>query len=302
MPVALLRLEVFAHRPGLRRTGERVAPAVLDFVERIDAAFHRQPRHGDPLVFRNAPAVEAGHEERQDAHAADRFRLAHLAREVVEIGHGGARRVRDFVRRHDLDEVVLARRLARGSGAGARVVRGGRGLLRAGVHVALVVEADVEDVLVALGSRGQALQADVVRAAVPREHDDLRVPAPAHVERPAQARGGGGARFERALVHGDAKAAAGLRPGDDRHAGGRDDRNGIGAEGAEHVARRERVDAAGAGDVPGAEEIGQSTHIASGTGTVSRARVAKEKIFSGGTFTPPTPARQPCTRGARSMP
>src|SRR6266542_908360 len=50
-----------------------------------------------------------------------------------------------------------------------------RRLLSPGVHVAFVVEAEVDEVLVALGCRRQALEADVVGAAVAGEHDHVRV-------------------------------------------------------------------------------------------------------------------------------
>ena len=204
------------------------------------------------------------------------------------------------VRGHDLGEVLLARGLAGGRRAGAREVRRRRGLLRAGVHVALVVEADVEEVLVALGRRRQALEADVVGAAVAGEHEHLRVALALRIERAAQPGGGGRARLERRLVDRDLQRAHRLRPGDDRHARRRDHRDRVRAHRGEDVPRGQRVDAAGAGRVARAQHRvllkveahhrGHLAHTGPGCGSLARAVRTNSTIFAGGTFTPPTPA------------
>ena len=116
------------------------------------------------------------------------FRLFDLAQQVGQVTDARGGRVRHLVRRHDLGEVLLARGLAGRRRAGTRHVRRRRRLLRAGVHVAFVVEADVDEILVALGGRRQALEADVVGAAIAREDDDLRVALAPRIERAAQAR------------------------------------------------------------------------------------------------------------------
>ena len=100
-----------------------------------------------------------------------------------EIGH--VRRARrgavfHIVHRHDERHILLLLLLAvdgrtrgRGGGAGAEGC-GGRALI-AGVHIALVVIADIEHLRAALGSAREALEAAVSRGAVARDGDDIDV-------------------------------------------------------------------------------------------------------------------------------
>src|SRR3972149_2509867 len=68
--------------------------------------------------------------------------------------------------RHDLHDVLLARCLPARRRGRPGAPGGGRALLVPRVLVRLVVEADVENVLVALGRPGERLDADVVGPAV----------------------------------------------------------------------------------------------------------------------------------------
>ncbi len=67
---------------------------------------------------------------------------------------------------HDARDVLGVLPLAHGSRGGTSTVGRETRALRARVHVRLIVVADVNEVLVALGGAGQRLDADVTRAAV----------------------------------------------------------------------------------------------------------------------------------------
>src|SRR5665647_3640298 len=84
-------------------------------------------------------------------------------------------------------------------------MRCGRGLLGTGVHVAFVVQTEIDEILIALRRRGQALKADVVGTAVAGQYDHLSTLLALDVECAAQPGGRGGAGFECRLIHGDAQ-------------------------------------------------------------------------------------------------
>src|SRR5574337_1275380 len=315
--VAALKLQVVGHRPGAPAVVEGVAPPVLDLVQRPRARVDRAARDRDRTVVGQPPAVQARDQQRDEAQPAHRLRLLDLALQVREVGHARGGDIGHAVRGHDLRQVLLARGLARRGRAGVGEVRRRRRLLRTGVHVAFVVEAAVDDVLVALGRRRQALDADVVGAAVAGEDDHVRLPAALRIERTPQSRRRRGGGFERGLVHRHAQRTHGLRPADHRHARRRHDRDRVGAERVEDVARGQRLGAAGAGRVARTHERGRRlrgrhrdrrlhrlhlTHCDSGTGVCPSASRTIAHIASTGTLTPPTPASRPWTAGAPSMP
>src|ERR1022692_607693 len=230
-----------------------------------------------------------------------RLGLLDLAEQVGQETDTRGGRVRHVVCRHDLDEVLLARGLARGGRAGARQMRRRGGLLRPGVHVAFVVEAEVDEVLVALGCGRQALEADVVGAAIAGEDDNLRVVLASRIECTAQARCRGGARLERRLIDGNLERAVRLRARDDRHARGWNDGHRLWSERGEHVPHRQRIDATRTRRVPRAENgvfrqfeflhVNYLTQTECGCASLALAIRTKSAIFSGETLTPPTPAR-----------
>ena len=89
--------------------------------------------------------------------------------------------------------LLAAERASQRRRGGARALGSRRAALIARVHVALVVVADVEYLLTALGCAGEALEAAVRRGTVARDGDDVDVsPAPAlvHMAQAAQERGG----------------------------------------------------------------------------------------------------------------
>ncbi len=193
--------------------------------------------------------------------------------------------------------------LAAGSGGGVGEIGGRAGLLRAGVHVAFVVQAHVDHVLVAFGGAGQRLETDVVGAAVARhdQHVDVVLALPPQCPLdPGRRRRAG---FQGGLVDRDAHRTVRLRPGDDRDARRRDHSDRVRAHRVQHVAHRQRFAAARAGVVAGAEDVGfvdlvvQLFHRAhlcqtdSATGSSAMAFVTISPIVRADTFTPPTPAR-----------
>src|SRR5262249_47674164 len=142
-----------------------------------------QPGDLDRVRRGAAPAERAGDQDVQVAGAVEVHRPGRLVLQVAQVRHGGGGHVGDLVRHRDQRHVLaLAEPVARlaphrlgGGGAGGG--RGGAGALHAGVHVGLVVVADVQHVVVALEHAGQAGEADVDRAAVAALPDDPDVGA-----------------------------------------------------------------------------------------------------------------------------
>ena len=174
-----------------------------------------------------APAQRAGHEDVQVARAADLHRALDLVLEVAQVGDRRGRDVRDLVRHRDqrralaLAEDVAGLVADRLRGRRARRRRRRARALHAGVHVGLVVVADVEHVVVALEHPRQAGEADVDRAAVAALADH------AHVRR-------GPSTFSAAAMP---VATAGALPNSEWIHGSCQDDSGIG--------RREDLEAAG---------------------------------------------------------
>ena len=80
----------------------------------------------------------------------------------------------------DFGQVLLVLPLALGGlahrgGGGVGEPGGGGGALDAGVHVGLVVVADIHHVVAPLHGPGQGLEADVISAAIPAEGDEFVV-------------------------------------------------------------------------------------------------------------------------------
>ena len=109
--------------------------------------------------------------------------LRDLVFEVAQVGDGRRGHVGNLVRhgdgRHELalTEGVAGLRADRHGGRRARRRRGGRTALHAGVHVAAVVVADVEHVVIALEHAREAAEADVGGAAVAALRDDADIAA-----------------------------------------------------------------------------------------------------------------------------
>ena len=117
VPIAALQSQVIAQRPRLRSIVERVGASVLEFVERERTALDRITRGGGACVVGQALAVEVGNEQRDDPCAPQGLGFLDFADQVGKESHARGRDIRHLVRRHDLGEILLARKLARGRGA-----------------------------------------------------------------------------------------------------------------------------------------------------------------------------------------
>ncbi len=133
--------------------------------------------------------------------------------------------------------------------------RSGRGALDAGVHVGLVVVADVEDVVIALGRGAERLDPDVERSAVAGPGDDLGLGVADHFQAGLDAGGRRGGGLERAVINGDAQTGIGERPVDDGPAAGRNADGRPLAEGLEDVSEGEVGPAPLAGEIARTDEL-----------------------------------------------
>ncbi|CAN4008624.1 TVP38/TMEM64 family membrane protein, partial [Dysosmobacter welbionis] len=153
--------------------------ALNHLVQRPHAGLHRHLGDLHQLLAGIPPAAGAGRHHVQERRAGGVDGLVGLLRDVLEVSdERGLGHIGDAVGHHDLRQVLLLlhlagdhRALRRGGGVGK--VGGGGGTLDAGVHVRLVVVADIHHVVAALHGAGQALEADVVGAAVAAEGDEL---------------------------------------------------------------------------------------------------------------------------------
>ena len=137
------------------------------------------------------------------ARAVQRHRVLDLRLEVVQVGDGRGRDVRNLVGHRDQRNVLALAEMVAGISVdrlrvgGARTGRRRTRALHAGVHVRLVVVTDVEHVVAALEHPREGAEADVDGAAVTTLGDDALV-ASLHPERRRDAgRHGGGVREER---------------------------------------------------------------------------------------------------------
>ena len=192
---ALLQLQVLGHRhlaPDRRARGDL---AVLRLEQREEAGLDGEARELDRVLGRRAPAERTRHEDVDVARAADPHRVRHLALEVAQVGDARGRDVRNAVRHRDPRHVLAGAEDVAGRGPDRRRRRGARRrrrrarALHAGVHVRLVVVADVEHVVVALEHARQAAEADVGRAAVAALRDHADVAAAERALRRRDARG-----------------------------------------------------------------------------------------------------------------
>ena len=165
---AALRLQVLLDRHLAADLRDADDLAVLGLEDREEARSpSRAARCRIVSLDAAAPAERARDEDVEVARAAELHRPLDLRLEVVQLGDGRRRDVGDLVRHRDQRHVLaLAEGVAR-LGADrlrGRRARGGRRRARAldaGVHVRLVVVADVEHVVVALEHPRQAGEADV---------------------------------------------------------------------------------------------------------------------------------------------
>ena len=179
------------------------------------------------------------------------------------LGHVG-----DVVRDHDLGQVLavlllalLDRTRGRGRGVGAQGRRART--LDPGVHVCLVVVADVEHVVTAFHRSGQGLQTDVVGATVTAEGDEVHVvPFDRQIavfleraEGSLHAADRGGAVFEGSVDERGFPGRVGEDGGDHFHTPGRPADHRVDARGQHDLLEDVRPRASRAGAVSPGQEV-----------------------------------------------
>ena len=207
-----------------------------------------------------------GHQHVEVARAVHLHRRGDLALQVVQVRDGGGGDVRDPVSHRDHRQALagaegVADPAADRTGGGR--VRGRRrrpGPLDAGVHVALVVVADEEHVVVALEHPGQAAEPDVDRAAVTRLGDDAHVVAALRLQRCRHAGRDRGGVAEQRVQPRHPPGRLGVRRREHLETSRRVDRDhpalGGAHRGVEHHPRSQRLAAAAAGPVARGDRVG----------------------------------------------
>ena len=239
--------------------------AVLGLEHRKQAGFDREPRQPDRVVRGRAPAERARHVDVDVARAVDAHRLDHLALEVVQVGDGRGRDIGNAVRDRDLRHALAGAEHVAGLGTdrrrgrGARGRRRRRGALHAGVHVAFVVVADVEHVIVALEHAGQAAEADIGRAAVAALRDGAHLGAALDAHRRRNAGGDRRGIAEQRMQPGDLPRRFRIGRGEHFEAAGGVDRDqlavGRAHGGIDGIARAERLAASLAGAMAAGQRV-----------------------------------------------
>ena len=153
--------------------------AVDDLVQRPDAGLDCHFADLGEHLGRILPAARTRRHDIDERRTFGVDRAVRFFVEVLEVAEkSGLGNIRDVVRRHDLGQILLVLLLADRAGAGRR---GGRArkarrrgrALNAGVHVRLVVVAEIYHVVTALHRAGERLEADVVGAAVAADGEEL---------------------------------------------------------------------------------------------------------------------------------
>ena len=152
--------------------------AVDDLEQRPEAGLHSQAGNLDGFIAGDAPTARAGSEHVDEGGALRRKRLLCLGDEVFPVADRGLGDVGDVMGGHDAREVLAALLLAllgaaNLAGSGPCAMRCSAGALDTGIHVGAVVVADIDHVVTALHGTGEALQADVVGAAVAAKAHEL---------------------------------------------------------------------------------------------------------------------------------
>ncbi|OIQ70809.1 hypothetical protein GALL_475770 [mine drainage metagenome] len=115
------------------------------------------------------------------ARAMDRHGLFDLVFKIAQVGHRGGRDIGNLMCHGNLRHIFTLTKLIAGvrahdhGGGGTRSRWGSAGALHTGVHVGLVVIADIEHIVIAFEHPRQAAKTDVGRAAVAalRNHSDI---------------------------------------------------------------------------------------------------------------------------------
>jgi hypothetical protein len=248
-----------------RRISDAVATA-FDLVQRPVARLNRQPGDLHQLFGRVVPPGLAGREDVEEGGARGRERPPQLLPQIAPVADAGLGDVGCAVGRDDLGEILPWLELAalprahRGRRR-ARALRRGAAALDPRVHVPFVVVADVQEVIPALNRPGQALQPDIVGAAISADGHDLGhggdLPSRMQgLRRRLDARGRGRSVLKGVVQPGHRPRRVRVDRGDDLQAAGRvHDDHRAGGDCQQHADDHGEA-AAGAGTVPRRESLG----------------------------------------------
>ncbi len=261
-----LRLQVLLDRqlpPDLR---DVLHLAVFGLEDREQRGLLREAGHPDGLRGAVAPAERAGHQHVDVARAAELHRAPDLGFEVAEFRHGRGRDVGNLVSHRDQRQVLALAEARAGRFADRHRRVGARGrrrrgrALHAGVHVRLVVVAEVQHVVVALEHAREAAEADVGGAAVAALRHHAHVALALHAQRRGDSRPDGGRIAEQRVNPRNLPRGLGVRRREHLEAARRVRRDELSIRrrhgGVDRVARAERLAAPLARAVPGVQRVG----------------------------------------------
>ena len=192
-----------------------------------------------------------------------------LFMKVLEIPQqGGLRRIRHPMGHHDPGQVLLVLLFAYGFNTGRRCCGAGEtgrrgGPLGTGVHIGIIIIAEIGKVMAALQGAGQRLKTDIIGAAVSADGQDLEIPLLQALALPdgigrGYAGGHCGSIFKSGMDVGILPGCIGILEGRDLQAGGSvaDDCLVFGIHGTHHGPAGDPGTAARAEAVAGGEAFG----------------------------------------------
>ena len=220
MCVAFLGLQVLLDRHLAADRCRRDDFPVLSLEDGEHPALGRQPGDLQGVARRRPPAQRARHEDMQVSRPAQLHGTRHLRLQITDISHGRRCHIRDLVRHCQTRHVLALAERAAWLGPhslgrhGACGRRGGPRPLHAGVHVGLVVVADVEHVIVALEHAGQGPEADIHGGAIPALAHDPDIGAALGLHGRCHTSGHGRGVPEQRVQPGDPPGGLGVRGGE----------------------------------------------------------------------------------------
>ena len=251
----MLAVQILRDRVKIRGLAVDGDLAAFTLPEQPHAAFDGLFRDLNGLIGREFPAGGAGAHDVDEARAVLRRGLCDLALEVLDVADRcGGLIYQRRVQKHKVD--ILADFLLAGWRSFGGCTKGGRtGTLSAGVHICLVVAADINCLVTALDRAGQCLEADIKGAAIAGVTHDVDVVLALDLQRLGHAGCKSGQAHQNGLHAGDAPAGLVAVAGDDRRAARRRHGDGFGAEHLQSGSRDELHRAALAGSHSLAYEI-----------------------------------------------
>src|SRR4030043_318798 len=161
--------QVFPYRQPARFMIDRPADSILHLVEGKDICLNGKNGYFWRKIRGHTPSRWAGTQEMNKLRSADPFGFDNLLLKILWETDGGRRRVGIVMRRHDLHDILLPPRISFRCRPcpGERRSRGAH--LNSGVHIAFVVEAYIDDIIVIFRHTGRGLRPDAKGSPTPCE-------------------------------------------------------------------------------------------------------------------------------------